>query len=103
MRFVKLWNNDFKEKYKANGGICACTWIDEGVDENAVKGGYFKTIEETKGKSFDPAHMQEFQDYFYFGHVHQLAMEELAFYPKIIMDDFASLWNCFIDKQNLHP
>lgn|GEM_PF-2823349 len=73
--FLPLWNGQFKQTFRNNPALHAFTWIDKGNDENDAD--YFKLVAGTSGKLFDPAALDDFKDYFYWGYCYPLEIDML--------------------------
>ena len=73
--FLPLWNGQFKRKFRDKPELHAFTWICKGEDENEAD--YFKLVTGTSGKLFDPAALDDFKDYFYWGYCYPLEIDML--------------------------
>jgi hypothetical protein len=71
------------------------TWIEDGDDDSAINGGYFKVIDGTTGKSFSPEATSIFSRYFYFGYTYELNIPKLELLAGTIADDFKTLLERF--------
>lgn len=94
-KFSKLRLEDFKDKNKKDSRLKCFTFIQEDVDELAINGGYFKEVEGTNGKPFNPVAMPIFSENFYFGYYHELNIPELEALVGTIVDDFKALLEGF--------
>jgi len=94
--FLAKWKDDFKYKYKEDPKLISLTWIDEGNDAAAVNGGYFKIIEGSSGKMFDPDKISEAEDCFYWGYLYDLDIDNIQSYYDKIANDFKSLLDRFL-------
>jgi len=92
--FLKLWGEKFNDIYKEDARLKSFTWIDKDEDDLAINGGYFKEFEETRGKSFNPAEIVKFSNYFYFGYTYELDISKLEDLTETITNDF----NILLDK-----
>ena len=72
---LPLWNEQFKQTFRDNPELHAFTWIRKGDDESEAE--YFKLVTGTSGKLFDPAALDDFKDYFYWGYCYPLEIEML--------------------------
>jgi hypothetical protein len=97
-KFLSLWNDKWKNIYKDTTDLCSFTWIDEDEDEYAINGGYFKIIEGSSGKLFNPTIMSETDSLFYWGYAYELEIEKIKSYIEIIPKDFKKLLDTFIKK-----
>jgi len=95
---IPIWNKYYKNKYKDNPDLYAFTWIEEGEDEYAIKGGYFKMVEGTSGKIFDPTQISEFTDCFYWGYIYDLEIEKMQIYNETMPKDFKKLLETFLQN-----
>ena len=93
-KFIELWGEKFNEIYKEDARLKSFTWIDKDEDDLAINGGYFKEFEETRGKSFNPAEIVKFSNYFYFGYTYELDISKLEDLTETIANDF----NILLDK-----
>jgi hypothetical protein len=98
-KFQPLWSENYKYKYKDDADLCSFTWINKGEDEYAIKGGYFKVVEGTSGKIFNPTQIPEFKDYFYWGYVYDLEIEKIQTYYETIPKDFKKLLETFLENE----
>jgi len=73
--FLPLWNEQFKQTFRGNPELHAFTWIEEGDEESGAQG--FKLVTGTSGKLFDPAALDVFRDYFYWGYCYPLEIDVL--------------------------
>jgi hypothetical protein len=96
-RFMALWGEKLKERYKENLSLTSLTWVEEGDDEFAINGGYFKNVEGTTGKSFNPLKIKEFEDCFYIGQVYPLDILQLDNLTDNIASDFKLLLDRFME------
>lgn len=94
-KFLKIWSEDFKDKYKKDSRLKSFTWVEEGDDELAINEGYFKVVEGTSGKSFNPESTSIFSRHFYFGYTYELNIPKLEALAGTIADDFKSLLDRF--------
>lgn len=94
-KFQPHWSENYRNKYKNDTNLRSLTWVSQGEDQYAVKGGYFKMVEGTSGKLFNPAQIPEFTDYFYFGYVPKLEIEKMQSYSETIVKDFKRLMDVF--------
>lgn len=94
-KFMKLWDKNFKDKYKKDIRLKSFTWVEEDDDKLAINGGYFKVIDGTSGKSFSPEATSIFSRYFYFGYTYELNMPKLESLAESIADDFKTLLERF--------
>lgn len=98
-KFQLQWSENYKNKYKDDAKISSLTWVDEGEDEYAINGGYFKIVEGASGKLFDPTKISEFTDYFYWGYVYELEIEKIQSYYETIPKDFRKLLGTFLKDE----
>lgn len=85
--FLPLWNGQFKQTFRDDPQLHAFTWIDDnGDDEDEAE--CFKLIAGTSGKLFDPATLDVFKDYFYWGYSYPFDIDALAepLFAKIASD-----------------
>lgn len=94
--FQSQWEKSYKHKYKSDPSLRTFTWI--GEDEYAINGGYFKIVEGTSGKIFNPILISEFSDYFYWGYVYDLDIEKIKDYIENIPKDFKKLLDTFLEN-----
>jgi hypothetical protein len=95
-KFIPLWNDTLKIKYRDNSSLSALRWADHNDDEFAVEGDYFKVIEGTSGKSFSPDKISEFDEYFYWGYVYDFDADKLETHPESISKAFQMLTENFL-------
>jgi len=98
-KFQPQWSENYKNKYKDDANLCSFTWINKGEDEYAIKGGYFKVVEETSGKIFNPTQISELKDCFYWGYVYDLDIEKIQIYNETIPKDFKKLLKTFLQNE----
>ncbi|MBN8701646.1 MAG: hypothetical protein J0M08_01145 [Bacteroidetes bacterium] len=98
-KFMPLWDEKYKHEYRKNPNLTSFTWVDSGYDDYAINNGYFKLIDGTSGKLFNPLQISEFGDYFYWGRQYDLHTDKFddEFYSKIATD-FNNLLTTFIDN-----
>ena len=86
--FLPIWDAQFKQVYKSDSNLHAFTWIDKGEDDDAWECGYIKQVRGTAGKLFDPAQVDEFSDYFYWGSTYPFDPDNLgeSFLAKVAAD-----------------
>ena len=96
-KFLGKWEESFKNRYKEYGDIASFTWIDEGKDDYAIDGGYFKMVEGTEGKSFNPDRISETKVCFYFGYQYNFQVNEIDLYPEKLAKQFKNLLDSFND------
>lgn len=94
-KFLELWENSFKDMCKEDARLKPFTWVNEDDDELAINGGYFKIMEGTSGKSFNPAETTIFSKHFYFGYTYELNIPELEAIAGTIANDFKTLLERF--------
>jgi hypothetical protein len=100
-KFQTLWDEKHKHTYRQNSKYISLTWCTDDEDY-ANSDGYFKPIEGTSGKLFNPLDISEIGDYFYWGQLYPLDIEKFddKFYNTIAID-FKNLLITFLnDKQN---
>lgn len=95
-KFIQRWNEEYKNKYREDSSLKAFTFIPEEDEDNDIYGEYFKLVDGTSGKLFNPNHISELADYFYWGYVYELDLEKLNSYYEIIPRDFKKLLNTFL-------
>lgn len=98
-KFSKLWTDNLKDKYQKDLKLKSLTWVEEGDDELAINGGYFKVVEGTTGKSFNPTDTAIFSKHFYFGYVYELNVPELEALTETIANDFKTLLERFTESR----
>jgi len=85
--FQTVWDTSLKIKYAEMSQLCAFTWMAEGDDELAIKGGYFKLIDGTSGKIFNPLMIPDLSSYFYWGAEYHLNLDSLdSLYVRVASD-----------------
>ena len=94
--FLAMWEDGWKQVYKDNSKLSSFTWADRVEDEYTMREGYFKLIEGTSGKLFNPQQMSAFNTHFYWGYVHQLDLDNLNVLEKVIVGDFKNLLDAFV-------
>jgi hypothetical protein len=99
-KFIKVWNDHYKNKFKDDPNLKAFTFIYEDDEDNDIYGEYFKLVEGKNGKLFDPTQLSELSKLFYWGYVYELNFENLNSYPEIISRDFKKLLSCFLKINN---
>ncbi len=97
-KFLPKWGKYYKNRYKDIPNLHAFTWVKEGDDDYAINGGYFKLVEGTSGKIFNPTQISEFTDTFYFGYAYDLDIEKIQIYYNTIPKDFKKLLETFVEK-----
>lgn len=96
-KFLSWWEAKLKEKYKSDLKLTSFTWVEEGDDDFAINGGYFKIVEGTAGKLFNPLKIKEFTDCFYFGYTFELNISELEAIAGEIAHNFRRLLDKFLE------
>jgi hypothetical protein len=94
-KFIPLWNDIFKTKYKENGRLSGFTWIEEDEDDLAIDSGYFKAINGTSGKIFNPTKISDFASYFYWGYQYDFQLDKIKELSEKIPKDLNELVKSF--------
>jgi hypothetical protein len=94
---LKKWT-DYEHKFQKDPKLCAFTYVGKEEDEYSSSGGYFKNVEISKLKSFNPDKNPEFNGNFYWGYIYPLTIKNNAYYFETIVKDFSRLFNTFIRK-----
>lgn len=95
-KFIPVWNETYKVQFANDPRLIALRWVEKDDDEYSIKGGYFKIIDGTSGKSFSPDKISEFNGWFYWGYIHDFDVDQLESYPESISIDFQNLTNTFL-------
>jgi len=88
--FIIYWNDKIKNKFKEDEKLFAFTFDDDEVS--------FKIIGGTKGKIINPTKISAFEQYFYWGYVYELDLDNLNSYLEKIPKDYMKLVNDFLDS-----
>lgn len=94
-KFLPNWEKKYKQKFKADKKLFAFSWIEEGDDDYAVDNGYFKLIDSTNGKLFNPGKISEFEETFYWGYIYPLDLGKIESYCELIPKDYKKLIDTF--------
>lgn len=90
-KYLPIWDKAYKQKYKNDKRLISLSWIEEGDDDFAINNGYFKVIEGTSGKQFNPGKLSEFEETFYWGYIYPLEIIKMKSYYEFIPKDFNKL------------
>jgi hypothetical protein len=93
--FLERWEDSWKPIYKDNPRLSSFTWLDEVDNGYKVKSGYFKLVEGTSGELFNPQHMSECDEDFYWGYVYKFDLDSLKVLEETIAKDFRNLLDTF--------
>jgi hypothetical protein len=97
-KFLAKWEEKWKQIYKGNPKLSSFTWVEKGEDEYAIENGYFKLVEGTSGRSFNPQQLSAFNDSFYWGFAYQFDLDSLKVLEINIAKDFRNLLGAFLPR-----
>lgn len=93
-KFIPLWDEIFKTKFKENGELSGFTWIEE-EDDLSIDSGYFKIISGTSGKIFNPTKISDFSSSFYWGYQYDFQLDNMKELSEKISKDLNKLIKFF--------
>jgi len=93
--FLPIWDANLKDKYKGSADISSFTWVEEDEDDYAINGGYFKVVQGTEGKLFNPDSILETKHCFYFGYHYDFQLSDIDSYPDKLAKQFRNLLDNF--------